>query len=830
VGQSDRDGTRSLLFVAVSFPPWGGGGTLRATKLVKYLARLGWDLTVVCSDEAALDTVDTALLQDIPSSVRVLRVRGPFRAAGRVGKSAADGASRRSWLRPLARFGKAAARSVLIPDRWLGWARRVGGLDLEALGRVEAVVSSGPPHSAHLAGDRLAARLGVPHVVDLRDDWADNPVNDNQAPWHRRVQALVERRIVSRAARIVVVSDAAREVFARRHPALAERVVVIPNGYDPEDLPEAPRRQRASGSPIVFLHAGTLRHRRVSAPFFTAFGAVARRAPHLHLELLGQISADHEREARDLIQASNLSIRSFVPHAAALDAMAAADVLVVITSQAEAGPATYTGKIFEYLALGRPILLIAPEGPAASLVRESNAGLVADPTDVDGIEAAITEVATLAMDPSFRGAPQEILLRFDRSALAGDWDRMLTTLARPPAFAAPVQDLANRTGAQAMGRSEVCARCVMDTSDPDITFDSTGICNHCRYAETVLPSVRWMEEDSRRALASAAERVRRAGEGHEYDAVIGLSGGVDSSYAALLAHRHGIRTLAVHFDNGWNSEVAVGNIERIVDKCGFDLITHVINWAEFRDLQRAFLLASVIDIELVTDNAIVASMINLARQHKIKYVLSGYNLATEHGLPAAWVWHKLDWTNIKAIHEAYGEVPLRTYPHISTTQWRLLQLLRRAPHTVQMLNLMNYRRDVASQTLTGEFGWKSYGDKHQESLFTKFYQGAILPQKFGVDKRRVHLSDRIRNGEVGREEALAVLATPVYTPEELRVEGDFVRKKLGFTEEQWQSIMMSPPRSHAEFKSDRSRTWVIGLYRAARRVVRAGRRDVPGAL
>ena len=377
---------------------------------------------------------------------------------------------------------------------------------------------------------------------------------------------------------------------------------------------------------------------------------------------------------------------------------------------------------------------------------------------------------------------------------------------------------------------EVCTRCVMDTSDPNITFDADGVCSHCRHAATVLPSVRWTDEGSAKAVETVAERIRRAGKGHEYDAVIGLSGGVDSSYAALLAHRHGIRTLAVHFDNGWNSEVAVGNIERIVDKCGFDLITNVINWAEFRDLQRAFLLASVIDIELITDNAIVASMINLARQHKIKYVLSGYNLATEHGLPAAWVWHKLDWTNIQAIHQAYGQVPLATFPHISTIQWRLLQLFRQAPHTVQMLNLMNYRRDLATQALIDEFGWKPYGDKHQESLFTKFYQGAILPQKFGVDKRRVHLSDRIRNGELSRDEALVVLAAPVYAPEELRVESDFVRKKLGFTEDQWQAIMLAPPRSHAEFKSDRNRTWMIRIYRGFRRVARFRRRNVPGAL
>jgi hypothetical protein len=212
----------------------------------------------------------------------------------------------------------------------------------------------------------------------------------------------------------------------------------------------------------------------------------------------------------------------------------------------------------------------------------------------------------------------------------------------------------------------------------------------------------------------------------------------------------------------------------------------------------------------------MAAMIQLTREHKIKYLLSGYNLATEHGLPRSWVWHKFDWTNIKAIHDAFGTIPLRTYPHISTVRWRLLKLLGLAPKTVEMLNLMNYRRDEASVTLQHEFGWQPYGDKHQESLFTKFYQGAILPEKFGIDKRRVHLSDRIRNGELSRNEALAILAKPVYDPDQLRVEGEYVRKKLGFDEVEWRALLAAAPRSHAEFKTDRNARVLRTLYRPIR--------------
>jgi N-acetyl sugar amidotransferase len=366
--------------------------------------------------------------------------------------------------------------------------------------------------------------------------------------------------------------------------------------------------------------------------------------------------------------------------------------------------------------------------------------------------------------------------------------------------------------------ARTCVRCVMDTSDPGIDFDAAGVCRYCRHADLILPAMRFSPEESRQRLEALARRISRSSEGREYDSVIGLSGGVDSSYTAYVAHKAGLRPLAVHFDNGWDSELAVGNIQRIIEACGFDLVTYVIDWAEFRDLQRAFLKASVIDIEILTDHAIFAAMLNIAREHGIRYVLSGSNVATEHGLPDAWVWNKQDWTNIRAIHAMYGSVPLRSFPHLSTARWMLIRLLGRDIEVVEPLNLIRYRRDEAAAELEREFGWRDYGGKHHESLFTKFYQGYILPTKFGVDKRRVHLSDRIRNGELTREEALAILAAPLYPPQELARERDYVLMKLGFSDEEFAAIMAAPPRSHADFASDRRwRDPLRALYRPLKR-------------
>lgn len=349
----------------------------------------------------------------------------------------------------------------------------------------------------------------------------------------------------------------------------------------------------------------------------------------------------------------------------------------------------------------------------------------------------------------------------------------------------------------------VCTRCVMDDSDPEITFDEEGVCSRCRRAEVQLAPLHAISEqqgwDNLRAMA---DFIRAKTGRLKYDCLVGLSGGVDSSYVAFLAHKLGLRVLAVHFDNGWNSELAVSNIHTIIDKLGYDLHTYVINWAEFKDLQRAFLKASVVDIEMVTDHAITAAMFELARRHKIKFVLSGANVATEAGMPAAWTWRKQDLRNIKAIHRRFGSRPLKSYPRMGTFRYQAVASLGLGYTLMQPLNRINYRKLAAVDLLKHELGWREYGGKHYESVFTKFYQAYILPTKFGIDKRKVHLSALVRNGEITREQAVAELSEPLYLPEELEREKRYVLKKLGFTEEEFDRLMAEPPVSHDAYPSD----------------------------
>jgi N-acetyl sugar amidotransferase len=340
----------------------------------------------------------------------------------------------------------------------------------------------------------------------------------------------------------------------------------------------------------------------------------------------------------------------------------------------------------------------------------------------------------------------------------------------------------------------------MDTSAPDIVFDEHGVCNYCKEHESKAALAPFSRPDARDRLQALVEKIK-AGRRGEYDSIVGLSGGVDSSYVAYQAVRMGLKPLAVHFDNGWNSELAVKNIEQMVKKLGLDLQTFVIDWEEFRDIQRSFFKANVIDIEMVTDHAIFAAMYRIARQQRIGFILSGTNAQTESIMPAAWQHFKFDLRNLKAIHRRFGTLPIRRFPTLSVWGMAWNHYVQGA-QSVSVLNYLPYRKDEAIRTLKTELNWQYYGGKHYESVFTKFYQAHILPVKFGIDKRRIHLSDLVMNGELTRDEALQQLDAPLYDPLQLEHDRDYVCKKLGFRLDEFEAYLKAPAVSHYEFASD----------------------------
>ena len=352
-------------------------------------------------------------------------------------------------------------------------------------------------------------------------------------------------------------------------------------------------------------------------------------------------------------------------------------------------------------------------------------------------------------------------------------------------------------------KTQTCKNCVMDTTDSEIIFDSYGVCNFCNEAIHKLPAFTFTKDQEKKNIERIKRRILKDKKG-EYDSILGLSGGVDSSYVAYLAMKMNLNPLCVHFDNGWNSEISVQNINSIIEKTGFDLETYVINWDEFKDLQRSFLFAGVIDIEMLTDHAIFASLFKIRKEHKIKYVLSGTNYATENGLPLSWIWPKMDKKNILAIQKKFGTMKIKSYPTMSFLGWELIRRMGLGGNFLEILNHINYKKLDVMEILSKAFDWKYYGGKHHESIFTKFYQTYILPEKFNVDKRKSHLSALIRNGEIKKEEALKELEQPLDGKDSLDFEYDYVIKKLGFTSEEFKSLMKKPPVSHSHYPNSYS--------------------------
>ena len=363
--------------------------------------------------------------------------------------------------------------------------------------------------------------------------------------------------------------------------------------------------------------------------------------------------------------------------------------------------------------------------------------------------------------------------------------------------------------------TRVCTRCVMDTSAPDIRFDDFGVCNYC--TEYLVVRDRFLEADlvARQArLETLLGKVREAGKGKAYDCIIGVSGGVDSSWVLALAVDNGLRPLAVHMDNGWNSELAQNNIANLVRGLGVDLHTHVIDWPEYRGLMEAFFASDVVDVELLYDNAMLAVNFQAAARHGVKHILGGTNVATEGmRIPPSWNWMKYDKRNIKGISKRFGGPRLKTFPAIGTLDFTRYHLS--GIRWTSFLDQFDYRKRDALQSLQGRFGYKPYPFKHYESVFTRFYQGFILAAKFGIDKRRVHLSTLIVNGEMSRDEALAALESIAYESEKLlTTDIAFFLKKMGWSREKLDNYIARPAIAHDAYPTEKP-LWdrAIDVYR-----------------
>lgn len=360
----------------------------------------------------------------------------------------------------------------------------------------------------------------------------------------------------------------------------------------------------------------------------------------------------------------------------------------------------------------------------------------------------------------------------------------------------------------------------MDTSDPDITFDEQGICSHCHTYRTELPKRVYHGTEAEQRLGALVDAIKNAGRNKAYDCIVGVSGGVDSTYVAYIVKNLGLRPLAIHFDNGWNSELAVSNISKTLDTLGIDLHTYVIDWEEFRSLQIAFLRAATPDGEVPTDHAISALLFNEAAKRGISYIISGMNYATESSAVPAWAYGHMDWRYIRSVNRIFGSAKLKHYPHIGFLKLAYYSLVRRI-RVVAILNYLEYNKAEALTLLQDKLGWQYYGGKHYESVYTRFYQGYILPRKYNVDKRIAHLSALINSGQISRADALAEMEHNAYISDGLAEDDKiYVQKKLGFKPTEFEAVLALENRSFRDYPN--SYSFVVKLKKLVNTLRKVG--------
>jgi len=343
-------------------------------------------------------------------------------------------------------------------------------------------------------------------------------------------------------------------------------------------------------------------------------------------------------------------------------------------------------------------------------------------------------------------------------------------------------------------RPRICSRCVYDESVPGISFDEVGVCNYCDVHDAMdrqYPVGPAGDE----ILGRIIDRIKAAGRGSKYDCAVGVSGGCDSSFMLHKMVELGLRPLAVHFDNTWNSPIATQNIYNVLQSLGVELSTLVVNNREYDDLYRAFLLAGLRDVEAPTDIGLAATLYRAAEKHGVKYIIEGHSFRTEGIAPLGWIY--MDGRYIKSVHDQYGTRPLKTYPNMSLAEmlrWSTVRGIRR----IRPLYYMDYQKNAARALLTERLGWEWYGGHHLENRFTAFWHTYFLPRRYGIDARLLGHAAMVRSGQLGRDEALADLATPVeFDPEIL----ELVKKRLGFTDAEFDAVMSLPHRNYWDFKT-----------------------------
>jgi len=682
--------------------------------------------------------------------------------------------------------------------------------------KIDFIIATGEPYILFRYAKKLGKKYKIPWIADYRDPWTQDKYRSENSIT-KKWNTYFEKKYSGNAIAITTVS----EFFKRQIASLiSDRpFYIIPNGYDPEAIAKTSNILQSNRKfSIAFVGSIYKWHPLESFLNICSDFIQKNNITDFQVNFYG---INTESELREIIQTSYPNLLAVVnifpkmPNEILLQKLAAENLFLLFNYF------SYTGtKIYDYLALQRKILLCYSDDPDANELKKKYYNLEVSESENQHLQEDIineTKSGIVVKDKlHLKKILSDLYEEFKLSGFIACRSENTQQFSRKIQTQKLVDIIHNYLCEKEIIYQQ-CVRCVMDTSDPNIRFDDKGYCNHCNeYFEKTSKRV-YQGEASDIQLSQLLDRIKRSGKNKDYDCVIGVSGGVDSIYTAYLAKKMGLRPLAVHMDNGWNSELAVSNIEKILKKLNIDLITEVLDWEEFRDLQLAFLKASVPEAETPTDIAIPAAMHKVAAKYNIKYIFSGGNFATEGILPKSWHYNAKDVKFLKAVHLQFGKKKLKTFPTFGFEKEMYYKFIK-GIRMIYPLNYVPYNKQEAMNVLEKELDWKNYGGKHHESIYTKFVQSYLLPEKFGIDYRRATYSTQICAGEMSRIEALSELSKKPFETESVEDDKKYLCKKLCITIEELNEIMRLTPKTYKNYPNDQAKLeFIYNIYRKLNR-------------
>lgn len=671
---------------------------------------------------------------------------------------------------------------------------RFADILLDSDSKFTAILSSGNPFVLFKFARNLSKKHNVPYILDYRDDWNTNQINQPHTFNQKIIKlysSVLERRWSKNALFFTTVSE---EYKKRIEQFTGIKGTVIMNGYFEKTIRPT---KRDTTKKLRFLYSGTLYKGQDISVFMTGFKLFTEKYGNVAEVLFvgAGFDADQRKMIGKFISGESVVLLPRVPQDEMYRLYDETDVFLLFAySDFKGIPST---KIFEYISYEKPILLCGSDNDILeSLLRETGTGLIANNSG-----EIFNELERIYTSPNHIISPNSMAInkysRENQTRLLAEEIRKRTELLRP---------------------YQMCSRCVMDTSDPEISFNKDGYCNHCtEFNNTIMNEGNYQKTGDNR-LVHITEKIKKSGKKNKYDCIVGVGGGADSCYAVYLSKKMGLRPLAVHMDNGWNSEQAVINMNKVLRKLNVDLYTEVLNWQEFRNLQLSFLRASVVEAETPTDIAILGVLHKTAKKYGIKYIISGGNYATEGILPNTWHYDCKDMKYLKSVHKRSGKTKLTEFPTFTFNQEIYYKLIK-GIRMIYLLNYIPYNKAEAVKFLKKEFDWKEYGGKHHESLYTKFIQSYFLPVKFGIDYRRATFSSKICSGQLTREDALMELENPPFYDYEINELKEYVSKKLAISIKELEQIIEFPSKAYRDYpNNERLLTIIYNAYKLFRRL------------